>query len=93
MKTKTIFRIHRGEVIALFPEIPATVTGRDCESYMHTGQHGAACPNLARYGFRLATPEEYAPLAAELARIGYELEIRQKITPAMTRARYAAARA
>lgn len=91
-KTKVIFRTHRGDVIALFPEIPATHTGRDCESYMHAGQHGAACPNLARYGFRLATPEEYAPLKAELERIGYTLEIRQKITPTMTRNRYASTR-
>ena len=31
-----------GDVIALFPAIPADIDGRYCLSYEHVGQHGAA---------------------------------------------------
>lgn len=88
MKTKTIFRTFRktGEVIALFPEIPADVRGTYCGSYMHVGQHGGAYPG-AITGTRPATAAEIAPLAAELARIGYDIETRRKITPAMEETR------
>lgn len=55
-----------------------------CESYMHTGQHGAAS---VRLGLRLATRKEYAPLAAELRRLGYKLDIRKRATQADYRER------
>lgn len=87
-KTKVIFRAFHargGEVIALFPEIPADMRG-NVQSYMHTGQHGAASPDLARVT-RAATLEEYAPLAAELARIGYVLDIKTRSCPAYAKAR------
>jgi hypothetical protein len=91
MKTKVIFRKfaarHGGEVIALFPEIAADMSG-NVESYMHTGQHGAASPDLGRT-LRLATPDEYAPLTRELAYIGYDLDIRQRSCPAYARTRRA----
>lgn len=88
-KTKVHLRTFRktGEVIALFPEIPATRTGDTCESYMHVGQHGGAYPGPIQ-GTRPATPEESAPLAAELERIGYNLAPVSRITPAMHRTRY-----
>lgn len=91
MKTIVIFRKfaprHGGEVIALFPEIAADMSG-NMQSYMHTGQHGAASPDLGRT-LRLASPEEYAPIAAELTRLGYSLDIRQRSCPAYARTRRA----
>jgi hypothetical protein len=91
MKTKVIFRKSRDEVLAIFPEHPATHDGRTCVCYAHTGQHGACDPFIHRRGYRLATPEEYAPLKAELERIGYDLHIVSVISPAMTRNRMQAA--
>lgn len=79
--TKVIFRILlNGEVIALFPEIAGDQNLGNCMSYMHVGQHGVAYANPDR---RLATPEEYAPLLAELRRIGYDdLRIMKRNHPA-----------
>jgi hypothetical protein len=91
MKTKVIFRKSRHEVLAIFPEHPATHDGRSCVCYAHVGQHGACDPFIHRRGYRLASPEEYAPLKAELERLGYELHVMHVISPAMTRARYASA--
>jgi len=88
MKTKVIFRTfpREGDTVALFPELPATHQGHDCLSYAHLGQHGAASPALTR-DTRRATPEEIAPLRRELETIGYDLDIRERMTPAMSRAR------
>ena len=89
MKTKVIFRKfsarNGGGVIALFPEIPADLRG-NIESYMHTGQHGAASPDLGR-SLRLATPEEYGPLKQELEKVGYSLDIKTRSCPAYAKAR------
>lgn len=57
-----------GQVIALLCN-----TARDClpgnvMSYMHTGQHSEASRNLGQW-LRLASPEEYASLLAELRAI------------------------
>ncbi len=62
-KLPIIFRMWQGEVLALFPTLvegPGLIL-----SYMHVGQHGAALNSMAQAG-RLATPEEFAPLLAEL---------------------------
>lgn len=73
MPTKVVFRKFRdqGDVIALFPEIDQTM----CMSYQHIGQHGGADYNRLVAGWDgltvPATPEEYAPLLAELRAIGY----------------------
>lgn len=78
--TKVIFRKFRnGEVIALFPQEPATRDGWECMSYMHVGQHGGADPMIVQ-NTKAAQPKEYAPLAAELLSIGYRLDIRKKFT-------------
>lgn len=79
MTTKVIFRvIGKGDIIALFPEVAGNSNPSTCMSYMHVGQHGAADPHAN--GGRLATPREYAPLLAELKRIGYEgLQICKRI--------------
>lgn len=77
---KTIFRMLKGEVIALFPTEPASTSAWwNCESYAHVGQHGACDPHIAREG-RLAFPVEYEPLARELRGLGYVLTIGKRIT-------------
>jgi hypothetical protein len=88
-RTKVIFRIWKSElggVIALFPAIAATRNPYECQSYMHFGQHGAASVDLSRE-LRLATPAEYGPLATELRRLGYKLDIRKRMTRADLAAR------
>ena len=93
MKTKVIFRTWRntGEVIAIFPEIPHDRAGDFAESYMHTGQHGAASPTLPRVT-RPATETEAAPLKRELEAIGYNLAPVLRVSFRMDKARRAAAR-
>lgn len=56
MTTPVIFRMWKGQVIALFPDTRADPAG-NCESYMRIGQHGAA---------------DYAGLLTELISIGYD---------------------
>ena len=69
--TKVIFRKFRnGEVIALFPQKPATASGWECLSYMHVGQHGNADPFIVN-NTKPAMPYEYADLYNELNSIGY----------------------
>jgi len=90
MKTKVIFRIFPdGEVIALFPEIPADQQAGHCLSYMHTGQHGAASADLPPYT-RSATPEECAPLLEELRTIGYDPQVIARSHPSHHRTRVSA---
>jgi hypothetical protein len=87
MKTKTIFRtFHTGDVIALFPEIPADRHGHYCMSYQTIGQHGAASPDLS-HCTRAATTDEIRQLRAELERVGYNIHEVKRITAAMHRAR------
>jgi hypothetical protein len=70
-----VFRCWKdsGDVIALFPEIPADIYGVYCEAYEHVGQHGGA----DYWGVIQATVptrlHEAADLAEELTRIGYKL--------------------
>lgn len=81
--TKVIFRKWKtnGDIIALFPEVPADNIGNLCSSYEHIGQHGGADYNLVVfYKTKPATPEEYADLKKELETLGYCLEVRQRAT-------------
>lgn len=79
-KTKVIFRVHQGEVLAMFPAIASTVGNPyRCLSYAHMGQHGACDLGVIRES-RPAQPKEYRELVAELRRIGYKLDIRQRTT-------------
>lgn len=73
--TQVIFRnFEDGEVIALFPEIEADYSG-NIQSYLHVGQHGAACPSLVT-DLQPSMPWEYADLQIELESvIGYNLEV------------------
>ncbi len=72
-KTTVIFRKFKSDdsVIAFFPNEPEWkgMIG----SYMHVGQHGLAMyPNDQTAP---ASAEEYEPLRAELASLGYNLKI------------------
>ena len=63
-----------GDVIALFPEFPPDIDGPYCVSYEHVGPHGAAnFHGVVRRTLPL-TSTEYAGLAEELTRIGYDLK-------------------
>jgi hypothetical protein len=63
-----IFRVMKsGEVIALFPTLPARLNGLELTSYLHVGQHGASSWKwYYTRSHRPAKPEEYAALLAEL---------------------------
>ena len=80
MSTKVIFRkFTDGEIIALFPQIPANNT-YNCMSYLHVGQHGAASPAILCRSTKPALPDEYALLEDELTQIGYDLKITKRFT-------------
>jgi hypothetical protein len=81
MTTPLVFRTFpEGDTIALFPTIPATQPGEDCESYMHIGQHGAATPDLVRFTHQ-ATQAQANELMQELVTIGYDdLKVYKRIT-------------
>ncbi|MFA5307589.1 MAG: hypothetical protein WC365_09130 [Candidatus Babeliales bacterium] len=72
-KDIVVFRMWKGEVIALFPfmdENEGLVN-----SYMHIGQHGAADYHGIVKASKPATPDEYKDLQEELTSIGYNLKI------------------
>lgn len=79
--TKVIFRkFKNGQIIALFPQEPATGSGWECMSYMHICQHGDADPRIVN-DTKPATPLEYSELYNELKKIGYnDLSIYKKFT-------------
>ncbi len=76
-QVKVIFRkFPEGDVIALFPEVDQ---GRGLiGSYMTIGQHGDASKSLIT-DLEPASKEEYAKLAAELERIGYDIVIAESV--------------
>jgi hypothetical protein len=81
--TKVAFRFwyngpgdrKNGEVTAIMPEIPGTADPYTCTCYVHMGQHGVCNVSLANRASRLATEAEYAPLLAELGKIGYRVQV------------------
>ena len=74
-KTDVIFRMFKGECIAIFPGECGTINPNTCMSYMHVGQHGACVPSRVIGKSTLATFEEYRSLYQELFIIGYELRV------------------
>lgn len=73
MSTPVIFRMWEGEVIALFPTIPSSITiYGECQSYQHIGQHDGADFDGIMQHSRPATYTEYADLLIELVSIGYD---------------------
>jgi len=79
--TPVIFRtfISGGDVIALFPFEPSDRHGHHCMSYQHVGQHGGASLDLCSVSTRPSSPDEAAPLRAELERIGYKLKTLKRV--------------
>ena len=77
---KVVFRkFDNGDVIALFPE---EEQGRGLiTSYMEMGQHGDASKSLIT-DLEPASKEEYAKLAAELKRIGYDIVMAESVNEA-----------
>ena len=89
MGDPTIFRMYPGgDVIALFPAIPADLQG-NCLSYQHVGQHGAADPGHVTSHTRPATPDEYRDPMAELTGIGYMVRPVRRVTRRMAENRRA----
>lgn len=72
-----VFRMFRGEVLALFPHNVDTYNGAVL-CYAHIGQHGSADYTMVVQNSRLATETEYSDLKKELESIGYVLNIIQK---------------
>lgn len=75
---RVMFRKWKGNgaIIAFFPDKP---DGPYLMSYAHIGQHGLA--SYPHPQTEPATPEEYAPLLAELRSIGYSnLKIVTRVT-------------
>ena len=88
MKTKVIFKMMGGQVIALFPELAGDNNPyKTCLSYEHVGEHGAASVELSR--LKAATPYQYASLKVELGHLGYDLEIVKKFSRKMLQERIA----
>lgn len=77
MKDRVIFRTYKhgqfkGDVLAVFPDYDEGSGLVRC--YAHVGQHGSCHYRAAVVPeTRPSTPEEAAPLAAELTRLGYDL--------------------
>ena len=63
-----VFRRWRdnGDVIALFPELPADIYGDYCDAYEHVGQHGGADYHGVIQHTKPCSLNDAADLAAEL---------------------------
>jgi hypothetical protein len=64
---------ENGDVIALFPELPADIFGTFCDAYEHVGQHGGADYHGVVQHTKPCSLDDAADLATELQRIGYIL--------------------
>jgi hypothetical protein len=83
-KTIVIFRKYpKGDILAIFPEIPADRWGTECMAYQHIGQHGGGDCNLMMRATKPAKVSEYKDLKRELEMIGYVLDVRERTTPEM----------
>lgn len=74
-QTRVLFRLFKGEVLALFPAIAGNTNPDFCLSYAHEGQHGTAHYYGVMRSSRPATSKERDALCRELLAIGYQLEI------------------
>jgi hypothetical protein len=69
-----VFRRWRnGDVIALFPDLPADLYGDYCDAYEHVGQHGGADYHGVIQATKPCSVDDAADLVTELRTIGYEL--------------------
>jgi hypothetical protein len=70
-----VFRRWKGgDVIALFPELPADMSGVYVNAYEHVGQHGGANYHAVIHQTKPCSTDQAADLANELTRIGYRLK-------------------
>lgn len=83
---------ENGDIIALFPELPSDYQGWYCDSYEHVGQHGGADYHGVIQATKPVSPEDAAPLARELERIGYRLRSIKRASGKHHEARRAAAK-
>ena len=93
--TLVVFRRWRdnGDIIALFPELPADYQGRFCDAYEHVGQHGGADFHGVIQATKAVSVEDAADLIQELERIGYRLKPIKRASYRIHNARRATARA
>ncbi len=70
-----VFRRWRdtGDIIALFPELPADLYGDCCDAYERVGQHGGADYHGVIQHTTPCSLNDAAALAHELRTIGYTL--------------------
>ena len=73
---------ENGDVIALFPALPADLSGNHCDAYEHVGQHGGADYFGVIQQTTPCSSEQSADLATELRRIGYVLRPRRRASRA-----------
>jgi hypothetical protein len=93
-RTAVVFRRWddpSGDVIALFPELPADNDGKYCCAYEHIGQHGGADYHGVIANTVPAPAKEAARLARELELIGYWLRPVRRATRRHHERRLAAA--
>ena len=79
--TDTVFLRDRNDhvIFAVFPRLAATVGREDTMTcYSHVGQHGSATLDYCDSCAEVIDPAEYAELAAELGRVGYNVRVVQK---------------
>ncbi len=92
-KVVVLFRKYpEGDILAIFPEIPSDRWGDECMVYAHLGQHGGGDCQGMMQATKPAKPSEYKDLKRELERIGYALEVRERITRTMREKRQAEVR-
>jgi hypothetical protein len=80
-ETPVVFRVYKsapfkGDVIAIFPDQSGDMSPYTCGCYEHVGQHGACDPLTILAETRLAKPDEYANLKAELESRPYQYNLR-----------------
>ena len=92
--TLVVFRRWRdnGDIIALFPELPADYQGRFCDAYEHVGQHGGADFHGVIQATKAVSVEDAADLIQELQRIGCVLRPIKRASYKQHEARRATAR-
>jgi hypothetical protein len=81
-ETIVVFRQWpNGDVIALFPELPADISGIYCTSYERIGQHGAAdYTGVISRTTKPTNADALTALMRELTQIGYRLSPRARYT-------------
>jgi len=75
---KDVREPKRTEIVAVFPELQGTNEPGTMACYARVGQHSSCHISWYFEHTKPATPEEYAPLKAELESIGYYLDVRRR---------------